>query len=90
MAYADIQLEAPEAGLTAEADPDELFRIGLIYSNGTDVPVDYVAAHKWFNLASVRGHEDARVCREEMADLLDAREIKKALKAARQWLAKAN
>lgn len=90
MAYADIKLEPPEAGLTVEADADELFRVGLIYSNGTDVPVDYVAAHKWFNLASARGHEDARVCREEMADLLDAKEIKKALKAARKWLAKAN
>ncbi len=90
MAYADIQLAPPEAGLTAQSDAQELYRIGLIYSNGTDVPVDYVAAHKWFNLASARGCEEARVCREEMADLLDEREIKKALKAARQWLAKAN
>lgn len=90
MAYADTQMAPPEAGLTADADADELYRLGLIYSNGTEVAADYVAAHKWFNLACARGHDGARAAREEMADLLDAREIKKALKAARKWLAKAN
>ncbi len=90
MAYADFQMEAPEAGLSPDASPDELHRLGLIYSNGTDVAVDYVAAHKWFNLAVARGHEDARICREEIADLLDSDGVKKALRAARKWLAKAN
>ena len=39
--------------------PEELYRIGLIYSEGMDVAVDLVAAHKWFNLAATRGHRDA-------------------------------
>jgi len=90
MAYADVQLEAPEAGLTANAGADEFYRLGLIYSNGTDVPVDYIAAHKWFNLAAARGHDGGRLSREEMADMMDEREVKKALKAARLWLQKAN
>ena len=70
MAYADIQIEAPEALLTKDAPPEELYRIGLIYSEGMDVAVDLVAAHKWFNLAATRGHRGARVCRQEMADMM--------------------
>ena len=90
MAYADFQIEAPEARLTADASAEELYHMGLVYSNGTEVPADYVAAHKWFNLAAARGHLDARICREEMADMMGPAEIRKALRAARKWMAKAN
>ncbi|MBI1359078.1 MAG: hypothetical protein GC155_02215 [Alphaproteobacteria bacterium] len=90
MAYADIQLEVPEFGLTREAPADELYRIGLIYSEGMGVAVDIVAAHKWFNLAAARGHRGARVCREEMADMMESQDIIKAQRAAREWMKKAN
>lgn len=90
MAYADIQLEAPEAGLAKDCAADELYRLGLIYSTGMGVPVDFVAAHKWFNLAASRGSCEAKVCRGEMADLLTAVEISKAQRAAREWMRKAN
>lgn len=90
MAYADINLEVPEFGLTQEASADEFYRIGLIYSEGMGVAVDCLAAHKWFNLAASRGHRDARVCRQEMADMLSAADIIKAQRAAREWLKKAN
>ncbi len=43
MAYADIRIEAPEAFLTKKASADELYRMGLIYSEGMDVAVDLVA-----------------------------------------------
>jgi TPR repeat protein len=56
MAYADIRIEAPEAFLTKEAAAEDLYRVGLIYSEGLDVAVDLVAAHKFFNLAAARGH----------------------------------
>lgn len=90
MAYADIRIEAPEALLTKEASADELYRIGLIYSEGMDVTVDLIAAHKWFNLAATRGHRDAKVCRQEMADMMSQVEIQKAQRAARDWMKKAN
>ncbi len=90
MAYADIQLEVPEFGLTQEAPADELYRIGLIYSEGMGVVIDVVAAHKWFNLAASRGHRSARICREEMADMMNSQDIIKAQRAAREWLKKAN
>lgn len=90
MAYADVQIEAPEALLAKDAPPEELYRIGLIYSEGMDVAVDLVAAHKWFNLAATRGHRSARICRQEMAEMMNADEILKAQRAAREWMKKAN
>ncbi len=90
MAYADIRIEAPEALLTKEASADEFYRIGLIYSEGMDVTVDLIAAHKWFNLAATRGHRDAKICRQEMAEMMSSVEIQKAQRAARDWMKKAN
>jgi len=90
MAYADIQIEAPEALLAKDAPAEELYRIGLIYSEGMDVAVDLVAAHKWFNLAATRGHRGAKTCRQEMADMMSPDEVIKAQRAAREWLKKAN
>ena len=90
MAYADVKLEAPEAHLAKDASADELYRIGLIYSEGMDVAVDLVAAHKWFNLAATRGHREGKLCRQEMADMMPAEDVVKAQKAAREWLKKAN
>lgn len=90
MAYADIRIEAPEALLTKDASANELYRIGLMYSEGMDVAIDLVAAHKWFNLAATRGHRDAKICRQEMAEMMSQIEIQKAQRAARDWMKKAN
>ncbi len=90
MAYADIRLEAPEAFLTRDASAEDLYRVGLIYSEGLNVTVDLVAAHKFFNLAASRGHREAKLCRQEMADMMSAAEIQKAQRAAREWMRKAN
>jgi TPR repeat protein len=90
MAYADIQLEAPEAGLSKNAPAEELYRLGLVYSTGMGVPVNFIAAHKWFNLAAARGHRDAKICRAEMTDLLTAADLVKAQRAAREWIKLAN
>lgn len=90
MAYADMQMEAPETGLAKDAPAAELYRLGLVYSTGMGVAVDFVAAHKWFNLAASRGFAEARVCRQEMAEMLKAADIAKAQRAAREWLRSAN
>lgn len=90
MAYADVNIEAPEAGLGKDAAHDELYRIGLVYATGMGVAVDYVAAHKWFNLAAMKGNRDARMLRQEMADCMSSEEIRRAQRAAREWKLKAN
>jgi uncharacterized protein len=90
MAYADIRIEAPETFLTKEASAEDLYRLGLIYSEGLDVVVDLVSAHKFFNLAATRGHREARLCRQEMSEMMSQVEIQKAQRAAREWMKKAN
>jgi TPR repeat protein len=63
-----------------------LFELGMMYSAGNSVPVDLVSAHKWFNLAAMKGYADAaRLRREIAAEMTDA-EIGKAQLAAREWL----
>ncbi len=65
---------------------DMLFELGMMYSTGRSVPADLVTAHKWFNLAAMRGNSDAaRLRREIAADMTDA-QIAEALRAARDWL----
>ena len=72
--------------LGADACAEDLYQTGLVCAAGIDADVDLVAAHKWFNLAAARGHEDAKVQRQEMAELLTSDEVKIALSAARDWL----
>jgi TPR repeat protein len=90
MAYADIRIEAPELFLTKEASGEDLYRVALAYSEGLDVAVDLVSAHKFFNLAATRGHREAKLCRQEMAEMMSNVEIQKAQRAAREWMKKAN
>jgi hypothetical protein len=89
LAYSDIAV-APGALLGAHSQPDDLYRAGLAYATGTGTEINLVEAHKWFNLAAVRGHEDARAQRQEMAEMLTACEVRQALQAARDWLKLAN
>lgn len=85
MAYSDTHVE-PAGLLGAHSLPEDLYRAGLAYATGTGTEVNLVEAHKWFNLAAARGHEDARVQRQEMADMLSSDEVKIALQAARDWM----
>ena len=65
---------------------DMLFELGMMYSVGRDVPVDLVAAHKWFNLASAKGNGEAVRLRREIAAQMTDGEIAIAQRAARDWL----
>lgn len=70
----------------AGGDVAALFNLGVAYSTGSGVPSDFVEAHKWFNLAASRGHEEAGWCRADVSDEMTAREIAEAQRRARQWL----
>ena len=41
------------------AAADMLFELGMMYSVGRDMPVDLISAHKWFNLAAMKGNLEA-------------------------------
>ena len=52
----------------APTGADTFFELGMMYSVGRSVPIDFVTAHKWFNLAAMRGNADAIRLRREIAD----------------------
>jgi TPR repeat protein len=68
------------------SNADECFALGMIHSAGAGVAVDLVQAHKWFNIAAMRGHGDAARLRREIAEQMSDGEIGSAQRAARDWL----
>jgi TPR repeat protein len=70
----------------APAGADTFFALGMMYSVGRSVPIDFVTAHKWFNLAAMRGNRDAIRLRREVAEQMSQSEIARAQRAARAWL----
>jgi uncharacterized protein len=62
------------------------FELGMSCMMGSEVPVDLVSAHKWFNLAAMRGHKDATRLRREIAAEMTTTEVTDAQRAARQWI----
>ena len=72
----------------AETQPngESLFELGMLYSTGREVAADLVAAHKWFNLAAIRGVKEAAVYRQEVAREMSAADVAEAQRAAREWL----
>ena len=65
---------------------DALFDLGIIYSSGREGLIDLVAAHKWFNLAALKGRVDAISLRQEIAGQMSAAEIAIAQREARAWM----
>ncbi len=66
--------------------PTAQYQLGLLYSTGRGVPLDYISAHKWLNLAASKGDEEARRLRAELAHDMSPREIAEAQRQAREWL----
>lgn len=67
---------------------DALFELGLMYSTGRDVAPDFITAHKWFNLAALRGNKAALDYRKELAFEMSQYDVAEAQKSAREWLKK--
>jgi hypothetical protein len=60
--------------------------LGINCTTGGPVPVDLVSAHKWFNLAAMRGNKEATRLRREIAAEMTTAEITTAQRAAREWI----
>jgi TPR repeat protein len=78
--------EMLEAGIGSAAQADILFELGLMYASGRDCEADMVAAHKWFNIAAIKGSERAAELRAELAGSMTKPEIVRALREAREWM----
>ncbi len=66
--------------------PDAMYNLGLAYSTGQGVEVDFVSAHKWFNLAALKGSDEAKSWRASIAREMNNSQIAEAQRLAREWL----
>jgi uncharacterized protein len=76
--------EAPVA--MTETGESSLFELGLSHSTGVGAEVDYVEAHKWFNIAALRGDAEAKQRRQELTAMMTQSQVSAAQRAAREWL----
>ena len=79
----DIETAIPVA---VTAIPDVLFERGLYWASGRSGVVNLIAAHKWFNLAALKGRVDAIAMRREVAEQMSEIEIATAQREARAWM----
>jgi hypothetical protein len=81
------RFEVLEAGsMGANAQADILFELGMMYATGRDCETDIVAAHKWFNIAAIKGSGRAAELRAELSASMTKAEIARALREAREWM----
>lgn len=81
--HADVTTVAGPAG-----GSDAFLELGLQYCAGREVAPDLIEAHKWFNIAAMRGNGAARRYREEIAAEMSRCDIGLAQRRAREWLSR--
>ena len=86
MACIDVDALSQYENDAKQGRADALYNLGLAYSTGQGVSVDFVAAHKWFNLAALKGVELAKSWRAQISAEMDSNQIAQAQKLAREWL----
>lgn len=72
----------PPAQMSGEA----YYELGLSYACGRTQPIDLVSAHKWFNVALMRGYRAAAERRAELACEMTPEQIAMALREARAFV----
>jgi uncharacterized protein len=68
------------------ANADACLAMGMKYCIGHGVAQNNIAAHKWFNIAAIKGCEKAKSYRLELSQEMSAGEIAEAQRQARQFL----
>lgn len=85
MARFDMQIVS-DAAMGGDNRADALCEMGLAYATGRGRPVDLVAAHKWLNIAAIKGSDRAAGLRADLAATMSKTELAAALRAAREWM----
>jgi TPR repeat protein len=60
--------------------------MGLMYATGRGCDIDLVAAHKWLNIAAIKGSDRAAALRAELTMTMCKTDLATALRAAREWM----
>ncbi|WP_349433544.1 sel1 repeat family protein [Pararhizobium sp. A13] len=85
MARFDIQ-NASDATMGGENRADVFCEMGLMYATGRGCDIDLVAAHKWLNIAAIKGSDRAAALRADLAMTMTKIDLATALRAAREWM----
>ena len=86
MARLDLPIQVDMEVAPEGRASDALFELGMMYAAGRDVDANLVLAHKWFNLAALKGNEAALTYRKEIASEMSKAQISVAQKLAREYL----
>ncbi len=85
--HADALVAECLARFARDGDVAALYDLGVAFSTASHgCACDLIEAHKWFNIAAARGHEEAAWCRADVSEEMTAREIAEAQRHAREWL----
>lgn len=83
---ARFDMNSMEAVMGGETRADTFCNMGLMYATGRGCEIDLIAAHKWLNIAAIKGSERAAALRAELARTMNKAELAAALRAAREWM----
>jgi TPR repeat protein len=84
---ARFEIQNSEMSMTGgETRADVFCDMGLMYATGRGCPVDVVAAHKWLNIAAIKGSDRAAELRADLAHTMSKADLATALRAAREWM----
>lgn len=79
-------LDERAAVIGGDADAEIFCEMGLMYAAGRECALDYVSAHKWLNIAAIKGSERAAELRADLAHSMTKAELAMALRMAREWM----
>jgi uncharacterized protein len=71
---------------TMTANAEACLAMGMKYCIGHGVAQSNITAHKWFNIAAIKGSDKAKSYRLELSQEMTASEIAEAQRQARQFL----
>jgi TPR repeat protein len=74
------------ATMGGENRADTFCEMGLMYATGRGCDVDLVSAHKWLNIAAIKGSDRAAELRADLAQTMTKMQLAEALRAAREWM----
>jgi uncharacterized protein len=74
------------ATMGGDARAEALCDMGLMYATGRGVDIDLVSAHKWLNIAAIKGSDRAAELRADLAQTMSKMQLAEALRAAREWM----
>jgi TPR repeat protein len=83
---ARYEMNNMESAMGGEAQADVFCEMGLMYATGRGCDINLVSAHKWLNIAAIKGSERAALLRADLGRSMTKMELAQALRAAREWM----